>query len=99
MPDITTKPAVPTLTHTAYFFIRTGTTKRGKVYGYWKDGGRFRAEGGADAFFAFVDMVPRSGWDGRIKFVPIGDPAPDTDAKAPERPDATGDDEDDDFKE
>jgi hypothetical protein len=60
-------------------------TKRGKVYGYWKDGGRFRAEVG-DGFSAFVDMVPRNGWDGRIRFVKIGDPAPDTDSKAPERP-------------
>src|SRR5271166_2397834 len=94
MTDITSKPAVPQpYTHIAYFFIRTGMTKRGKVYGYWKDGGRFRAEGGADAFFAFVDMVPRSGLDGRIRFVKIGDPVPDTDAKAPERPNG-GDDED-----
>jgi len=37
-------------------------------------------------------MVPRSGWDGRIRFVKIGDPVPDTDAKVPERPDG-GDDE------
>lgn len=81
----------PPFTHIAYFFIRTGMTKRGKVYGYWKDGGRFRADGGDD-FFAFVDMMPRSGWDGRVKFVKIGAPVPDTDAKAPERP---GEDEPD----
>ena len=86
MTDTTSKLGLPpSYTHTAYFFIRTGTTKRGKVYGYWKDGGRFRAEG-EDGFSAFVDMVPRNGWDGRIKFVKIGDPVPDTDAKAPERP-------------
>ena len=81
----TSKPALPPYTHTAYFFVRLGMTKRGKAYGYWKDGGRFRADCG-DAFFAFVDMVPRSGWDGRIRFVKIGDPVPDTDSKAPERP-------------
>jgi|SRR5271166_4060194 len=96
MTDTTTsKPALPPFTHTAYFFIRTGTTKRGRVYGYWKDGGRFRADGG-DAFFAFVDMMPRNGWDGRIRFVKIGDPVPDSDARAPERP---GDDDDGDESE
>ena len=95
MTDTTSKPGLPPFTHIAYFFIRTGMTKRGKVYGYWKDGGRGRAEGGDD-WFAFVDMCPRSGWDGRIKFVKIGDPVPDTDAKAPERPDAAGDGEEDD---
>jgi hypothetical protein len=85
MTDNTSKPGPPSYTHIAYFFIRTGMTKRGKVYGYWKDGGRLRAEVG-DGFSAFVDMVPRNGWDGRIRFVKIGDPAPDTDSKAPERP-------------
>jgi hypothetical protein len=77
-------------THTAYLFIRVGATKRGKVYGYWKDGGRFRAEGGP---FAFIDMVPRGGWDGRIRFVKFGDPPPgSTEPARPEHGGGHGDD-------
>ena len=33
------KTADTPFTHTAYFFIRTGARK-GRVIGYWKDGGR-----------------------------------------------------------
>ncbi len=46
-------------THTAYLFVRTGMRKS-RVYGYWKDGGRFR-EG--DDPFAYIDMLPRVGTD------------------------------------
>jgi hypothetical protein len=77
-----------TFTHVAYFFIKTGG-RRGRVYGYWKDGGRFREDGG-DNYFAFVDMVVRGGWDGRIRFVKIGDPPPE-DHPLPQRPDSEGD--------
>jgi hypothetical protein len=70
-------------THTAYFFIRTGA-RRGRVYGYWKDGGRFRTDDGEN-YFAFIDMVPRGGWDGRLRFVKIGD-APPEDQPMPLRP-------------
>jgi hypothetical protein len=76
-------------THTAYFFIRTGMRK-GRVFGYWKDGGRLKPTGDGN-FFAWADMLPRGGWDGRIQFVKFGDPVPGT--EAPQRP--TGDDESD----
>jgi hypothetical protein len=83
----------PPFTHTAYLFIRVGATKRGKVYGYWKDGGKFRNEDGP---FAFVDMLPVGGWDGRIRFVKIGDPVPgSTDPERPEHGGGHGDDHDD----
>jgi hypothetical protein len=38
--------------------------RKGRVYRYWKDGGRFRLDGGG-GHFAFIDMLPRGGWDGR----------------------------------
>jgi hypothetical protein len=76
-------------THVAYFFIKTGG-RRGRVYGYWKDGGRFRPDDGEN-YFAFIDMVVRGGWDGRIRFVKIGDPPPQ-DQPMPQRP--SGHDED-----
>jgi hypothetical protein len=61
-------------THTAYLFIRVAS-RRGKVIGYWKNGGDFRQNG--DEPFAFIDMVPRGGWDGRIRFVEYGAPPPE----------------------
>jgi hypothetical protein len=68
----------------AYLFIRTGMRK-GKVFGYWKDGGWFRP-GDEDAeAWAFIDMLPRGGWDGRIRFVKTGDPPPQ-DQPSPQRP-------------
>jgi hypothetical protein len=85
-------PASTTFTHTAYFFIRTGMRK-GKVFGYWKDGGRFRPHGDGN-FFAFADMLPRSGWDGRIHFVKLGDPVPGT--EMPQRPGESDGDESED---
>jgi hypothetical protein len=82
----------PPFTHTAYFFIRTGMRK-GRVFGYWKDGGKFRAEDGP---FAFIDMVPRGGWDGRIRFVKSGDPVPgSTDPARPAHGGGHGDHDDD----
>jgi hypothetical protein len=60
--------------------------RKGKVYGYWKDGGRFKLDGDGSPF-AFIDMLPRGGWDGRIRFVKIGDPLPENEPKAPQRPD------------
>ena len=65
------KTSSPPFTHTAYLFVRTGVRK-GRVYGYWKDGGRFRE--GEDPF-AYIDMLPRGGWDGRIRFVRMRVPA------------------------
>jgi len=79
------KTADTPFTHTAYFFIRTGARK-GRVIGYWKDGGRFKATDGGN-YFAFADMLPRGGWDGRIRFVKFGDPPPG-DAAAAQRPGA-----------
>ena len=80
-------------THTAYFFIRMGM-RRGKVYGYWKDGGRF--DMGSDGNpFAFIDMLPRPGWDGRIRFVKIGEPPPENEPETPVRPDPLDGDGDD----
>jgi len=76
------KTSARPFTHTAYLFVRTGMRK-GRVFGYWKDGGRFR-EG--DDPFAFIDMLPRGGWDGRIRFVRIGDPAPANEPPLPIRP-------------
>jgi hypothetical protein len=61
-------------THTAYLFIRMAS-RRGKVIGYWKNGGDFRQD--AAEPFAFIDMVPRGGWDGRIRFVEYGAPPPE----------------------
>ena len=77
-------------THTAFLFIRTAVRK-GRVYGYWKDGGRFKLDSDGSPF-AFIDMLPRGGWDGRIRFVKIGDPAPENEPTAPQRPGETGDD-------
>ena len=72
-------------THIAFLFIRSGTRK-GKVYGYWKDGGRFKMDSDSSPF-AYIDMLPRGGWDGRIRFVKIGDPPPENDPPAaPSRP-------------
>lgn len=62
-------------THTAYLFVRNGMRKgrvfrllerRRPVQGWDEEGGHF----------AFIDMLPRGGWDGRIRFVKIGDPPP-----------------------
>lgn len=76
-------------THTAYLHIRTGIRK-GKVYGYWKDGGRYKLkEDGTPV--AFIDMLPRGGWDGRIEFVKFGDPPPGSEPKAPHRPSVDSD--------
>ncbi len=72
-------------THTAYLFIRTAA-RRGKVIGYWKDGGRFRLGDDNAEPFAFIDMMPRGGWDGRIRFVKIGDPSPGSEYQTPGRP-------------
>ena len=80
------KQSDPHFTHVAYFFIRTAMIK-GRVFGYWKDGGRFRKDDKElpDDFFAKIDMVPRGGWDGRIRFRKIGEPPP-ADRPAPQRP-------------
>ena len=59
MTDNTNQTGNTPFTHTAYFFIKTGMRK-GRVYGYWKDGGRFRPQGEGN-FFAFADMLPRGG--------------------------------------
>ena len=88
--EIALSSSPPPFTHTAYLFIRIGATKRGKVYGYWKDGGKLKPTGDGN-FFAWADMLPRGGWDGRIQFVKFGDPVPGI--EAPQRP--TGDDEGD----
>ena len=50
------------------------------------EGGRFKATDGGN-YFAFADMLPRGGWDGRIRFVKFGDPPPG-DAAAAQRPGA-----------
>jgi hypothetical protein len=92
------KTSPPPFTHTAYLFVRTGMRK-GRVYGYWKvtiipihnrietllilDGGRYR-EG--EEPFAYIDMLPRGGWDGRVRFVKIGDPPPENEPRLPIRP-------------
>ena len=89
MTDTASKSGPKPFTHVAYFFIRTGMFKR-RVYGYWKDGGRFRPEDGED-FYAKADMMPIGGWDGRILFRKIGDPPPGEIVMAPQRP---GSDED-----
>jgi len=68
----------------AYLFIRTGMRK-GKVFGYWKDGGWFRPGDKDSEPCAFIDMLPRGGWDGRIRFVKTGDPPPQ-DQPLPQRP-------------
>jgi hypothetical protein len=95
MTDKTNKTGRAPFTHTAYFFIRTGMRK-GVVYGYWKDGGKFRdTDGVPPPPFAYIDMLPRGGWDGRIQFVKIGDPPPENEPKGPQRPPATDDDEGD----
>jgi hypothetical protein len=75
-------------THTAYFFIRMGSRK-GRVFGYWKNGGDFRQDDNEP--FAFIDMVPRGGWDGRIRFVKYGEPVPDD---KPQRPHSDEENED-----
>jgi hypothetical protein len=89
MTDNANKTGSTPFTHTAYFFVRTGMRK-GRVYGYWKDGGKFRPQGEGN-FFAFTDMLPRGGWDGRIQFVKFGDPPPGQEPQVPLRP---GDDDD-----
>jgi hypothetical protein len=83
MTDTNGNTVSTSFTHTAYFFVRTGMRK-GRVYGYWKDGGRFKPEKDGN-YFAFADMLPRGGWDGRIRFVKIGDPVPGNE-EAPQRP-------------
>jgi hypothetical protein len=83
-----TSPPSP-FTHTAYLFVRTGVRK-GRVYGYWKDGGRFKL---GEEPFAFLDMLPRGGWDGRIRFVKIGDPPPENEPRVPVRPGVETEDE------
>ena len=87
--EISKPAAAQPFTHTAYLFVRTGVRK-GRVYGYWKDGGRFR-EG--EEPFAFIDMLPRGGWDGRVRFVRLGDPPPENEPRAPIRPGAETADE------
>ena len=87
MTDGTSTTGRPSYTHTAYFFIRTGVRK-GRVFGYWKDGGRFKPKPDADGnFVAMIDMLPRGGWDGRVEFVKFGDPPPPNEPQAPQRPD------------
>jgi hypothetical protein len=76
------KTSPPPFTHDAFLFVRTGMRK-GRVFGYWKHGGKFR-EG--DEPFAFIDMLPRGGWDGRVRFVRIGDPPPENEPLIPIRP-------------
>jgi hypothetical protein len=94
MTDNTSKTGSTPFTHTAYFFIRTGMRK-GRVYGYWKDGGKLKPKDGGN-HFSFIDMVPRGGWDGRIEYVKFGDPPPENEPKAPQRPGAdAGDHEED----
>jgi hypothetical protein len=91
--SVNAKLPAPPYTHTAYLFIRTGV-RRGRVYGYWKDGGRFRPDNG-DNPVAFIDMLPRGGWDGRIKFVKFGDPAPENEPREAQRPGETEDEAED----
>lgn len=88
MPDITKRHPY---THTAYFFIRVGVRK-GRVFGYWKDGGGLRPMENSN-FSAFSDMLPR-GWDGRIRFIKFGDPPPEDEPSVPQRPGAASDDDD-----
>jgi hypothetical protein len=93
MTEDTSSIAGPRYTHTAYFFIRTGMRK-GRVFGYWKNGGKFRIDE-ENGPFAFIDMLPRGGWDGRIRFVKFGEPRPGSEPpKAPQRPGEAGADED-----
>jgi hypothetical protein len=85
------KAAASSFTHVAYFFIKTAVRK-GRIYGYWKDGGRARPQEDGN-FFSKIDMVPQGGWDGRIQFVKTGEPPP-SDQVEPQRP-GDGADEDD----
>jgi hypothetical protein len=87
----TAKSAASSFTHVAYFFIKTAVRK-GRIYGYWKDGGRARPQEDGN-FFSKIDMVPQGGWDGRIQFVKTGEPPP-MDQVEPQRPPGS-DDEDD----
>jgi hypothetical protein len=90
------RPGPPPFTHVAYFFIRTAIWK-GRLYGYWKDGGRGRpreeGEPGNSDWIARIDMLPQPGWDGRIRFVKIGEPPPDQAITEPQRPGEESDDE------
>jgi hypothetical protein len=40
-------------------------------------------------------MLPRGGWDGRIKFVKFGDPAPENEPREAQRPGETEDEAED----
>jgi hypothetical protein len=62
------------ITHIGYVFKKTGVHKR-MVFGTWDKGGIGRLESNGD-FTLLVDMLPRCGWDGRVRFVKIGNPTP-----------------------
>jgi hypothetical protein len=61
-------------THRAWVFKRTAMRK-GRVVGDWDTGGYGIQQDNGD-FTAFVDMIPRAGWDGRIRFIKEGNDPP-----------------------
>jgi hypothetical protein len=79
------------ITHDAYVFKKTGA-RRGMVFGTWDKGGIGRTESNGD-FTALIDMLPRCGWDGRIRFIRHGNKPPVEDEPRPNAEDENGGDE------
>jgi hypothetical protein len=61
-------------THRAYLFKRIAVRK-GRVIGEWDTGGYGIEQSGGD-FTAYIDFLPRGGWDGRIRFIKTGNEPP-----------------------
>ena len=81
--------AKPPLTHNAFLY-RTDGMRKGMRFGRWLHGGEGRLNDDGN-FDARIDMTPTQGWDGRIRFIKIGDKPPAV--EVPQRPGTSGDSE------
>jgi hypothetical protein len=82
----------PPFTHTAWI-LKTDIIRKGRRLGRWIDEGvaRLNPDGSADVF---LHSLPIGGFSGHIHVAKIGANPPDL-TPAPQRPEATGDDEED----
>ena len=95
MPEIPTKNKRPPLTHSAWV-LKTDAIRKGRRLGRWIEAGdaRHNPDGTTDVY---LYSTPIGGFDGHVQLVPKGRRPVDI-MSEPQRPDAAGDDDGQEFE-